>query len=431
MCRRALVLLALHAIPAAAATDWTQVDAVLNTAIKNKVFPGCSASVIDKSGALVYGKGFGSYTYGEPTPHGDDPVVDFEKSLFDMASLSKIIGPTSTAAFLYQQGLLSLDTLVSDHSLLGPAFAANGKQGITITHLLQHNAGFPPDPVPGYGAVAFACPATVANVTHPALDFSCSEKIFAAMLAQDLDRTPGAGYVYSDLSMITMLFALGSLISKNDLVSPSQFLPACGAAPAPGLLLQCSYEAYWRLHVRPLLGMSTSAQYILDPASQWGLALPTWQDDDYRHAQLQGVVSDENSYAAGGLAGHAGVWCSGADASAFMATWRVGPVGGLLNATTVARWTAVVNASFSHRALGWDTQANSDTYRGCGAMSNLTAYHTGYTGTELCYDTVSNISTVLLTHRVYPVKLANSDAILAARRAFNTAVVAALAASSE
>ena len=83
---------------------------------------------------------------------------------------------TSAAALLYQQGLLPLDTLVADASLLGPAFANNGKEDITVRNLLLHNAGLPPDPSPNYWEAGFGCPATAQ--WHPELTFSCSEQIF-------------------------------------------------------------------------------------------------------------------------------------------------------------------------------------------------------------------------------------------------------------
>ena len=371
--------------------DWAAVDKVLTDAIAAHTFPGCAASVTGPDGSIVYARAFGRHTYDAASP-----PVDFNASLFDMASLSKIVGVTTTAAALYQAGLLGLDTLVCDPSLLGVAFAAGGKGGVAVRNLLLHNAGFPADPSPGYWEPAFGCPATAANATGtPALEFNCSQRIYDAVMNQTLSHPPGAVFLYSDLSFISMLYVVGTVIERHALVAEAAFLPACGAPAAapPSLRLHCFFEAYWRTVLAPRMGLPTG-QYLLAP-DQAAAAMPTWEDTEYRHEQLRGVVSDENAYAVGGISGHAGVWCSGNDAARFMSSWRRGPMGGLLNDTTVALWTAVANASFSPRALGWST--NADSYRGCGGMHPSAAYHTGYTGTQLCYDATVNVSTTLLT----------------------------------
>lgn len=160
------------------------------------------------------------------------------------------------------------------------------------------------------------------------------------------------------------------------------------------------------------------------------------------------------------LQGHAGIFATAPDVSSFTAVWGFGyapphaaassdggdgdaaaaralalglpaparaPGQPLLNATTVAYWTTVANATFSPRALGWITQAPTDTYKGCGySMSNATYYHTGYTGTLMCVDPTRNVTTVLLTNRVYPNSTGNTVGIQMARQMFNDAVIEAL-----
>ena len=411
-----LVLVSLVALPRAVGGDWSGVDAVLTAAIAAKTFPGCAASVTAPNGTVVYAKAFGSLTYGEPAPvPGGNPAVTFDGTFFDMASLTKIVAVTSSAAWLYERGLLALDTAVSDASLRGPAFASHGKADMTVLNLLLHNSGFPADPSPGYWEAPFACPATVANATRPALDFNCSERILDSVLGQTLLHPPGQAYLYSDLNFITGLYVVASVVVANGLVAPAAYLPACSAAaPLPrGLELQCAFEAFFRTFVARRMNLPT-AHYLLTEA-QRAAAMPTWNDTEYRHEVLQGVVSDENAYAVGGVSGHAGVWCTGADAAAFMSTWRLRAAGsgGLLNATTVAKWTTAYDPAFSPRALGWST--NADAYQGCGRMSPTTAYHTGYTGTQLCADLAINVSTTLLTARVYPDKLAHNAEIQRAR----------------
>jgi CubicO group peptidase (beta-lactamase class C family) len=147
---------------------------------------------------------------------------------------------------------------------------------------------------------------------------------------------------------------------------------------------------------------------------------------------VQGQVSDENSYALGGIAGHAGVFSNVNDMLTFTGMWAYGPFARgqnwpfLINATTRQFFFTDPRPTFSPRALGWVVQNDLDTYAACGNFSNTTVYHTGYTGTLLCIDPVSNYSFVLLTNRVYPNSTGNTAGILATRRAFANAVLEVL-----
>ena len=415
----------------ASAADWSAVRAVLAAGVAARTTPGLVAGVRDASGAVAFFEATGSLTYGEPTPLGQPNSATTVDTLFDMASCSKLLGPVTAAARLYELGLLPpLDTPVSDEALLGHRFASHAKNNVTLRNLLLHDAGFPPDPEPGYSTPAFGCPATAVQPLPP-LTLSCVEQIFLAVLAQPLEAPPGAQYVYSDLSMITLLFAVGRVVARASppLVRPEDFRAECvalGPDRDSGTYALCAYEAWWRLAIRPRLfaaGADAPTSYLL-PAASWPLAAPTYNDSSYRHEVMQGAVSDANAYASGGVSGHAGIFSTLGDVLNFTAVWQYGD-SGLLNATTIAAWTAVANASFSPRALGWVTQAATDSYMGCGNFSVSTFYHTGFTGTLMCVDPARNISTVLLTTRVYPAE-GNVAAIQELRQAFNNAVLAAL-----
>ncbi len=419
--------------------SWDGVDAVLSSAISNRVFPGCAAAVLSANGSLLYARAAGRFVYADSPPpplnNGSNPPVSFSATRFDMASLTKIVGTTTAAALLFDAGLLPLDARVA--SILGDAFAAGGKGNVTVRHLLLHAAGFPADPSPGYSEPAFGCPAGAPGAPPPPpLDFSCTQRVFAAVLAQPLAAPPGEVYLYSDLSMITLAFALGKLLAeaRPGWVPPGAGGAACAAAAArpggapPGVRFACAFEAFWRANVSAPLGLSPSTGFL--PSGPGGApqeAAPTWLDAAYRRAQLQGVVSDENSFAAGGILGHAGLFATGADAAALLAAWGAGAGRPrLLSDATVALFTARAGApAGSPRALGWDTMAAADSYQGCAPMAADTAYHTGYTGTLLCRG--ASYSTLLLAARVFPNKTGNVDEIHAARQAFNAAVAAALA----
>ena len=183
----------------------------------------------------------------------------------------------------------------------------------------------------------------------------------------------------------------------------------------------------------------------------WRTIAPTWNDTaghspgpPYRHRQLQGAarspaapppphpaagrVSDGNSYALGGIAGHAGLFATAADVLAVGRALMWGTPRRLVNATTVGTFTTVHNLTQSARALGWDTNAPGvNTYRGCGNLSARTFTHTGYTGTQICNDPERQIVTVLLTNRVYPsADDASEVRIHRLRQRFNDAVAAAV-----
>lgn len=500
----ALAAAAAHGPLEAMLGNWSAVDQVLTNAIAAQVFPGCAAGVIDAHGNLVYARTFGNFTYGNPNPPlspSENPPVT-PSTLFDMASVTKILGATTISALLYQRGLLDVDMLVSDPSLLGPAYAGQGKGVIRVADCLMHQAGYPPDPSPDYNDPAFGCPAT--SLPHPPLTFNCSEKIYASLLAQTLQYPPTTQWVYSDLSMITMQYVLGTIIAANGLVDPADLRPDCsGADPVaqPGLYKTCHFEAFARVHVHAPIGMA--ATQFLIPPSEYANAMPTWVEAGYyRNQQIQGTVSDDNSYALGGIAGHAGVFSNLNDMLTFTAMWagygydqqagddhdnkddegarghrhhhRHGHGHGHRRrhrhrhghgqpekwgsharrhrafhaardaavdprvATSSSSWPTLINATtrdffftaprptFSPRGLGWVVQTVADTYLGCGNFSALTAYHTGYTGTLLCVDPVSNVSTVLLTNRVYPNSTGNMDTIHTTRQLFNNAVLGAL-----
>jgi len=304
-----------------AAIDFSAADNVLQSAIASQVFPGCAAGVLSANGSVLYRKAFGSYVYpGQSTPLGGNNPAVTTGTLFDMASITKIIGGTTASALLYQAGLLDLDMLVSDPSLLGPAYAQNGKNSVRVRDCLLHQAGYPPDPSPAYNDPAFGCPAT--SLQSPPLTFNCSELIFDSLLAQDLQYPTGTQWLYSDLSLITMQYVVGTVVAANALVEPADLLPACGDADPtrqPGLYKTCHFEAFVRTQVLAGAGMPAS-NFLPNPAL-WPSAMPTWEDPVYRHELVQGAVSDENSYALGGIAGHAGVFSSLDDMLQFVGMW--------------------------------------------------------------------------------------------------------------
>lgn len=363
----------------------TLVPPNISSAILNGAAPSIVVAAIDSAnGQPLFVGAFGRDTYHESS------AIATQHSSFDMASLSKIVGATTATAILYQQNLIGLDDYVADPKLLGPSYANQGKGQIKIRNLLLHNAGYPPDPVPGYSDVAFGCPGI--NNYHPGQNFDCVEKIYHDLLFnQGLINPVGAKFVYSDLSMITLMFVIGKLVKDNNLVA--KLIEPCFDETS----YVCYYNAYLRTVVFPSIGMPNTT---FTPRNS-EITPPGWEEyDRFRHMLVKGFVSDENAYMLGGISGHAGIFSDIADTINFMKLWMWETQPKLINRATINLFTTVANLTQSSRALGWDT--NDQSYKFCGSMSPQTFTHTGYSGTEFCGDPVTGIATIMLTNARFP-----------------------------
>jgi hypothetical protein len=216
----------LVSLSCATRTDWSAAEAVVTNAIASGAFPGAVAAVGNAQG-LLFSAALGKFTFGIPPPR--DPGLSGSVTFvflclsclcivgvpsmtldtrFDMASCSKVMATTTAAAFLYQRGLLDIHAPATN--ILGAAYGNHGKAAVQIVHLLTHSAGYPGDPSPGYWEVPFGCPQS--PHFHPAQDFSCTELIYRGLLNQTLINTPGAVYLYSDLSFITLQYVVGTIV---------------------------------------------------------------------------------------------------------------------------------------------------------------------------------------------------------------------------
>eukprot|EP00049_Salpingoeca_infusionum_P023339 m.11518 g.11518 ORF g.11518 m.11518 type:complete len:448 (-) comp5738_c0_seq1:1698-3041(-) len=411
---------------------WNVLDTILQNEISNHSFPGCVALVANAT-TVLYAKAFGNFTYGNPPPMNNDNPPTTVDTLFDLASLTKVLATTTAAMTFYQRGELNLNMLVSDEHLLGSMYAQQGKGDVKVLNLMLHNAGYPPDPSPEYWSPEFGCPATTSS--DPPEVFSCNTQVFNALLNQTLVYPTGSKYIYSDLSMITMMYVVGTLARRLDYITADDLLPHCAAnhsTPAmneAGPIDQCYYEAYVRKYVLEKVPMPASG--FLPDQSLWSNTMPTWNDTTgsspgpgYRNRVIQGQVSDQNAYALGGIAGHAGLFSTAVDIHALTHKLLFAEASSSwINSTTVRLFTTVHNETQSSRALGWDTNNKANTYRGCGNLSPTTFTHTGYTGTETCNDPQRGITTILLTNRVYPKASDESEVkIHLARQRFNNAI---------
>ncbi|KAN0003386.1 hypothetical protein ACTFIZ_009535 [Dictyostelium cf. discoideum] len=378
---------------------WSEVDTLLEEAIENGTFPGCVALVGNQKGVL-YASAKGSFTYGVGTPINDFKVPPMELStLFDMASCSKVTACTTSVAQFYQRGELDLDSPITD--FLGLEFGVNGKSGISVRNCLLHNSGFYPDPNPFWNTPQFNCPAT--EEYYPPMEFTCQSQIYQSILNQSLMNPIGSTYVYSDLNFMTLMYVVGNLAKQFNYITEDQLTPGCdNGAPENA---QCYYEAYVRHYVFDALNLNVTN--YLPPQYLAPQCAPTENDTVYMHTTIQGVVSDGNAYALGGISGHAGVFSNVEEMWIFMYSLMFAQSNSqYLNSTTVQYFTTEYNHTQSSRALGWNTNDPTVFDEGwglaCGTLSAKTWMHLGYTGTMLCGDPERELIVILLTNRVYP-----------------------------
>jgi CubicO group peptidase (beta-lactamase class C family) len=340
---------------------------VLHRAIADSAFPGAISVVGTRDGVLA------SYAVGRIDWSANAPVPD-ERTLWDLASLTKVVGMTTAMMQLVEQERVDLDAPVVRYL---PEFAGDGKERVTIRHLLTHSSGLP-------------------SWRPLYKEATTADTALAVVFATALDTVPGARMVYSDLGAIL----LGKVVER---VSGE------------------SLDAYVARHVTGPLGM-TSTMYRPD-ASLRDRVAPT-EFDPWRQRHIRGEVHDENAYALGGVSGHAGLFSTAADLTRFA---RMLLSGGTLDGVrvlrpaTIAQFTAVQDPGLSHRALGWETPSGQNS---AGRRMSARAFgHTGFTGTSLWMDPERGVFVLLLTNRVNPsrqntriglVRVALADAAIAA-----------------
>jgi len=340
---------------------------LLRKAIAERAFPAASVAVTC-AGKLVCLKAFGHFTYEADTP---ETTTD---SIFDLASLTKVVATTAMAMLLYERGLLDLEMPVV--SLL-PEFKTDDprRQQVAIRMLLDHSSG-----LPAYEKLF--------------LRAKDRDALISAALTVPLDRAPGAKAEYSDIGFMVLGFALERLAED-------------------------ALDHFCRQEVFGPLGMSHTT---FDPPSHWWALIPPTADDrTFRERIVQGEVQDENASVMEGVAGHAGLFATAEDLAIFAQAMLEGgrPI---LRPETLALFTRRQSSPGGSHALGWDTPSSpsqSGKY-----FSSRSFGHLGYTGTSLWIDPDRQLCVALLTNRTWP-DCAN-QAIRQVRPAFHDAIIEAL-----
>ena len=344
------------------------INRVVERGIKAGGYPG-AAVVVGRKGAVVWEKGFGRVGWTS-----DAQPVDADETIYDLASLTKVVGTTTAVMILFDEGKIRLDDHVVKYL---PEFTGGGRELVTIRLLLEHRSGLPAG-------------RDLWRIAHTA------EEARAAALQTTLIAAPGQYYEYSDLGADVLAFMVESVTGKR----LDQFLEE---------------------RVFSRLGMVDT--HFRPDASLRGRIAPT-ELTPPRGYPLRGEVHDENAYALGGVAGHAGLFSTASDLAIFA---QMLLNGGTFNGTRILADSTVslfTKRAAGTRALGWDTCAGEF---GCGKYMSTNAYgHTGFTGTSLWIDPDRDMFVVLLTNRVHAAKARRPAKVISDVRA-DLADAAALA----
>jgi CubicO group peptidase (beta-lactamase class C family) len=326
---------------------------LLASCVESGAFPGAVLTVGTRDSVLST-LAVGHYGQDDLRPVDDSTV-------YDLASLTKVIGLTTAAMLLVSEGRLDLDQRLS-----GFFPELNGKKNgrITIRQLLTHTSGLP-----------------AWRPLH--LETESREEAVDSVLAATLENEPGTNYTYSDFGAITLGLVVEHVsgVGLDELVVERIFRP---------------------------LGM-TWTRYL--PPRAWRERITPTEDDPWRGHVVRGEVHDENAARLGGVAGHAGLFSTAPDLARF-AQWILTTYHASVDSSdmvpidpTTVRFfvTRQPGPEGSTRALGWDTPSADGSSAGT-LLSRRSFGHTGFTGTSIWIDPERDLFIILLTNRVHPTR---------------------------
>jgi CubicO group peptidase (beta-lactamase class C family) len=352
-------------------------DALIDRGISDSSFPGAVAmvSIGDK---VVY-----SHAAGFAMKVPEERKISIN-SVFDLASLTKVVATTPCILQLVDEGLLSLSDNVS--SYFGEYDWSNGNSKATIEDLLCHTSGFP----------------AYYPFHKMGKNSGSGEKGYTGIIetisALPPLYEPGKGEIYSDIDFIL----LGKIAEK---------------------ITGRTLDAYCRERIFSILGMTET---MFNPPQS--LKRRFVATEIYKDRVSMGTVHDENAYYMGGISGHAGLFSTASDLQKYCAAMlnagkfrKMNIISTRIAAEMIRQRRPGINGSYG---LGW--QLNNGRYVGpFGDLFPLWSFgHTGFTGTMIWMDSGSGVASILLTNRVHPDRTNNS--ILRYRRLFNNIVASNL-----
>jgi len=349
--------------------NFTLVDDIIQSAIKDSAFPG-AVVLVSKDGEVIYEKAFGHLTYD------DTSAAVTKNTIYDIASLTKVIATTTAAMICYDKKLFSLDDPIAKYI---PEFARNGKEKVTIKNLLLHKSGLP----------AFK---RFYENYYPA------DEVINDVYNTPLSYETGSKTVYSDLGFITLAKVVEQVTGKRfDIV--------------------CKEEIFIPLQMK--------STFFNPPDSLKYKIAPTEYDNYWRNKLVWGEVHDETASLLKGVAGHAGLFSTAKDVSNLLQCLLDG---GTFNEHQIIKPATVKLFTTRHsdksiRALGWDTKSEGKS--SAGNLFDITSFgHTGFTGTSVWVDPTRDLYVVFLTNRVYPSR--ENKKLYTVRPALHDAVINAV-----
>ena len=349
---------------AVAAERLTAIDEEVEREIKLKHLPG-AVVLVARNGGVVWRKAYGSRVV--------DPAneVMTPDTIFDVASLTKVVATATSIMILVERGKLRLSDPLGNYI---PEIKGDGKEKITIELLLTHRAGYAPD-------------------------FDLRERwtgydeAIKRLVQEPLRNAPGARFVYSDINYI----ALGEVIYRVSGMPLPEFARRNIFAPLGMRDTGFRPDAKLRNRIAPTEKRRGQLSYLGDKPAETDPDADKW---------LRGEVHDPTSYRMGGVAGHAGLFSTADDLAIYcQMILNGGQFGGvrILSPLSIAEMTRprIVSEPAWTRGLGWDINSSFSTNRG--DLFPLGSFgHTGFTGTSLWIDPASKMFVVFLSNRVHP-----------------------------
>jgi CubicO group peptidase (beta-lactamase class C family) len=349
--------------------EWAAVEAAVAQGIASNLFPG-AVVVIGRTDTILYAKGYGRFTW-DTRSRRPEP----DSTLWDLASLTKVMATASAALRLWDRGMLDLEAPVSRYL---PEFTGGGREQVTVRMLLDHSSGL------RAWAPLWREQRTRDGAVH-------------ALLRETPTRPPGSTTRYSDLNAMLLGLVLEQVAgARLDVVAHREVFEPLGMA---------------------------NTQFRVPPRD-WPRTAPSRLD---RGRATGGTVNDDNARRLLGVAGHAGLFSTGMDVARFAQVWLALVRGREGSWVSAARARRFLERTPGFRPLGW---AMADTTVDRGAFGTMATEaiigHTGWTGTSLWLDPDRDLFVVLLTNRAIsprgngslePMRLVRAEVSDAARRA--------------
>ncbi len=331
----------------------TQLERFLNEQVADDVIPGGTMIVGRRSG-ISHATTFGTYA-------DDDERPVTLNTIYDLASLTKVVGLTTATYMLLADGRLTLGTPIQT---IVPEFEGSDKAAITVRHLLTHTSGLP---------------AWIPLHLETANREDALDRIFH----EPLTNTPGTEYVYSDLGAILM----------------AQVVERVAGQPLDVFLQEKLFQ--------PLNMVDTG----FNPSSELLTRIAPTENDPWRDRVVHGEVHDENAFHLGGVSGHAGLFSTAEDLAKF-AEWMLSNFAGdtdaglpNIPASELTQWTGLQSGpEGANRAIGWQKPAPGGGNSAGTLLSADSFGHTGFTGTSIWIDPRNDFYLVMLTNRVHPTR---------------------------